>query len=356
MAQRLLRRGEARSDTVGPHRFALAALVLAGLTLSACGSFSATSSHAQSVVAHPTHLQGFGAHVVVGCRSERDCFASGDTASGLPIYYQFNGSWKKTTPPGPLKQTSFVDSAISCWNNVECSFAGGGDVAFLTPSGWTSSVPSGLITTIGVSCLHLQPTSRFAGDFCAAVDEQGEASFYVNGQWSSLGRVDPYGTNYGDNQAVDGVACGLSYLTYEPLCFGYDNSGHIFTISGDQTSSPVELTSLSDPLVSGSCSDSTCILLDARGTSYFFSEGSWTVHSSPKVTAISCSVTSIVCFGATKDGVVTSTAGGRWLLAVAADVDWRAKPPNSISCVERRCVAANANNILFSVILPKKTT
>lgn len=336
------------------HRFVVVALVIAGLTLS-FGSLSAASPNAQSVVSHPTDLRGFGACLIVACRSETDCFASGETASGSPVYYQFNGSWRKTTPPGPLKQKDFIDSAISCWNKVDCSYAGNG-VAFSTPSGWTSSAPPGLITPIGVSCLHLQASSKFPGDYCAAVDEQGEAAVYVNGQWSSLGRADPYGTNYGDNQAVDGVACGLSYVSYAPLCFGYDNSGHIFEINGTQSSRPVELTSLSDPLVGGSCGDSTCVLLDAQGNSYFFSEGGWTSRESPKVSAVSCSIESIVCFGATKAGVVSNTDSGAWHLVVAGDTAWRTSSPNSIACVERRCAAANANNTLFSVRLPRKTT
>jgi hypothetical protein len=331
------------------------ALVIAGLTLSASGGSSASPPKAQSVVSHPTDLQGFGAYVKVACRSDTDCFASGVTANLSSVYYRFNGSWKKTTPPGPLRQKDFFVSAISCWNKVDCSYAGDG-VAFSTQSGWSSSAPPGLITPIGVSCLHLQASSLFAGVYCVAVDEQGDASVYVNGQWSSLDRVDPYGTNYGDNQEVNGVACGLSYTSYAPLCFGYDNSGHIFEISGRQTIRPVELTSLSDSLVGGSCGESTCVLLDSQGNSYFFSEGGWTSRESPKVSAISCSLESTVCLGATKDGVVSSTNGGTWQLDVRGDTAWRTSPPNSIACVARRCVAANANNTLFSVRLPSKTT
>lgn len=272
----------------------------------------------------------------VSCPTTAFCAAT--TSTGVVYFY--NGShW--TVPAGNDIGIPLV--SVSCTSPTFCMVADGSDSPYGSGTwvwngkGWTGSLPGIYLTS--VSC-----TSPI---FCVAVGNLNPgvyASTWNGISWTSATEIDsPYGASQ--------VSCASTQF-----CAVVDDSGDALTYDGLSWSAPDPIDpGVISPLATVSCPTATfCTAMDGFGQAFTWTGSSWTgptgVESDAGVTSVSCT-SAAFCVAADVGGNVVTEYAGTWSTPATADP----QPVNvfngftAISCATVAfCAALDANgNVSF---------
>jgi len=268
----------------------------------------------------------------ISCPSAKFCAAV--DSSGYSTTY--NGtSWRAPVSTVPTIQggpSVITLDAVSCSSASFCVAVGrnGTEATYVSGSWMTPSVIDNAASNnlVSVSCL--------SNNFCMALDQDARALMWNGVTWTSP-------TGVGASQASTGsLSCRMSFLT--PTCYAVVSFTEVATYKNGSWGAPVTVDpSISNILMSISCSNATTCMTGDNGDSYFTLGGTtWTqgtLTSGAGFTHISC-ISENFCLGIDE----TSTNN----FAIFTGVKWSAwrtfigvsSAPPVISCVPAASICA----------------
>jgi hypothetical protein len=243
---------------------------------------------------------GMGANV--DCESSTYCVQL--VGSNLLVY---NGdAW--TTLGVALDSTLRYPPSLSCSGTSFCAEVSDQQAITIDPSAWpqpssTTTLPlppSGAVLT-GVACT--------TGDWCDAVDANGDVLTDTAGQWSDATPMDSAGQ-------LSGISCESP-----TFCMAIDRSGSAFTFDGSSWSGP-SAAAAGTPLISVACPTSQFCVAVGDGVATEWNDLGWsgaqTIAPGVYLSGVSC-ISASLCVAVGGDGTGVVYSNGSW--SSPADVD-----------------------------------
>jgi len=184
-------------------------------------------------------------------------FCAGSTTQHGIVTYNGQG-WATTTSPAPTSEYFF--NHVSCASATWCVAVGGSAVTTFDGQAWTAPqfIDPGMGAETGLSTVSC-PTTQF----CAAVDEAGNAFTYDGRSWSKADSIDPGHGQFGPST----VSCPTP-----TFCVAVDLLGNAFEFDGTGWTSlgtilpQVTLNSINDNVADVSCaSTQLCVVISTKG-------------------------------------------------------------------------------------------
>ncbi len=184
-------------------------------------------------------------------------FCAGSTTAHGIVTYNGQG-WAITSSPAPSLEYLF--DHVSCASATWCFAVGGSAVTAFDGHTWTApqSIDPGMRAETGLSAVSC-PTPQF----CAAVDEAGNAFTYNGHSWSKADSIDPGHGQFGPTT----ISCPTS-----TFCVAVELLGDAFEFDGTGWTSlgtilpQVTLNSINDNVADVSCaSTQLCVVISTKG-------------------------------------------------------------------------------------------